>query len=71
MKEEVKQELLKNDSVRSHFTDLNMSIPGEGQFAGQLAQLRGMGFEVDQLNLKVLRQAVGDVMVAVELLTAM
>ena len=71
MKEEVKQELLKNDSVRSHFTDLNMLIPGEGQFAGQLAQLRGMGFEVDQLNLKVLRQAVGDVMVAVELLTAM
>lgn len=64
----MKKELLKDASVRTHFTDLNMPIPGEEQFAAQLAQLNGVGFYDDRLNLDVLREAGGDVQVAIGLL---
>ena len=71
IKEDVKIELLKDESVRSHFTDLNIAIPGEGQFAGQLAQLKGMGFVDNRLNLRVLRETKGDVNMAIGLLAVM
>merc|ERR1712166_48889 len=42
--EDIRGELIKDASVRTHFTDLRMPVPGEGQFAAQLVQLHGMGF---------------------------
>ena len=64
--EDVKKELLNDNSIRGHFNDLNMAIPGEGRFSGKLAQLKGMGFDDDGLNLRVLREVDGDVQIAVE-----
>ena len=65
---EVREALQRDPSVRTHFTDLGMNVPGEGQFAAQLAQLHGMGFDDDARCVAALREVDGDVQNAIALL---
>jgi len=68
---EVQEALQRDPSVRTHFTDLRMEVPGGGRrFAVALDRLHGMGFVDDDQNLNALRAVDGDVDQAIALLVA-
>jgi hypothetical protein len=67
---EVQEALQRDPSVRTHFTDLRMQVPGGGRIAVALDRLHGMGFVDDDQNLNALRAVDGDVDQAIALLVA-
>jgi serine/threonine protein kinase len=66
--EKVRGKLLEDASIRTHFQDLRMAVPDEGEFAAELAQLHGMGFHDDRKNVLVLKEVGGDIQQVIALL---